>query len=78
MRKLTIEHVTSISHLEQYIFPHLLPNMPPRQRQEIEDDLERLAQIKNYILSLIYEPILPLAVETPKEDQRHGDTNPTS
>lgn len=59
MVKLTVEHVTSLSHLEQYVFPHIVPNMTPRQREEIENDLERVAQLKSYILCQVYVPTLP-------------------
>lgn len=73
MRKMTLKHVDSISHAERYAIPNIVPNMSPRHRQEIEDDLERLAEVKQQILHMIYHPGLPLADTEIKEDPTRGN-----
>lgn len=74
MRKMTQKDVAAISHAEQYIWPTIKPSMPARQRQEIEDDLERLAQIKRWLLGAIYSPGLPLVNEIPEIEVTDGYT----
>lgn len=66
MRNLTVEHVWAIVRAEHALYPSLVPNMPARHREQIENDLERLAEVKKYILSLIYAPNLPIVPNTPK------------
>lgn len=67
MLKLTIDHVASVTLAQRCIISGIVPNMSPRHRQELEDDLERLKDVKKFILDLIYNPGLPLQIENPKK-----------
>lgn len=73
MLKLTLEHVAAVSRAERDMQTFVVPNMSPHYRKFIEDDIERLAQIKRYLLKAIYEPGLPRADDPAEESESNGD-----
>lgn len=75
MTSLNLDHVSSITHAERYIQIAIVPNMSPRHRQELEDDLVRLTDVKKHILEYLYEPCLPVDSESLKKPVDHGDTD---
>ena len=60
MKAMTLDHVGAIEHARFFMHPHIVPNMIPRVRQEIEDDLLRLKEVKIFLLRQLYEPGLPM------------------
>jgi len=74
MRKITLDHISAISHAETYIQPAIIQNMSPHHRKSIEDDLTRLSEVKRFLLRTMYEPGLPMTTIIPDPEPDDGDT----
>lgn len=72
MLKPTIDHVSAIARAEGDVIKSIVANMSPHHRKAIEDDMERLAEVKKYILDTIYHPGLPILTESLKEPGDNG------
>lgn len=63
MRQFDLKDVAAITHAERYYQKDIVPNMSPRHRQELEEDLKRLCDIKKLILQMMYAPVFPLETD---------------
>lgn len=78
MKRLNLDHVSSISHAEQSMLGDIVSPMSPVLRKSIEDDIERLTEVKRFILKALYQPGLPFTVAIPEAPDPDGDSSPTS
>lgn len=77
MKRLTLEHVDSLSRGEQSLMSGITASMSSRHRQSIENDIERLSEVKRYILTVMYQPGLPFTTNIPEHPKPYGDTSRT-
>lgn len=64
MKKMTHKHVCSISHAELFLTKAFSGNPEPQFKREIQQDLDRLDDVKKFLLYTLYNPELP----QPKEE----------
>lgn len=76
VKRLTLDHVSAISHAEQAMIPAIVPSMSPVHRKSIEDDIERLTEVKRFVLQTLYQPGLPFNTEIPEHPDPDGNASP--
>lgn len=72
MTKMTLDHVGAIEQSLRLMYPYIEPNMKPRARKELDDDITRLKEIRALLLREIYAPHLPTTVNNVDEPESHG------
>lgn len=75
VKRITLKHIDSISHAETFIFGGVTQTTEARLRREIEADLERLADVKRFLLRTLYEPGLPITTEIPEKAGPSGNAD---
>lgn len=63
MKKMRIDHVDAIARASAYVTPALDKISGRHQKESIENDLLRLAEVKKFLLYHLYNPGLPINVD---------------